>query len=228
MADVEDYSKLKVVDLRKLCKEKGLDHSGNKADLVNRLQERAAEEEIGDLTADIGGDDVTDDVLNDGELSDPNDDDHVKDGDKSTVSNSNPEQGKPNKKPEEKEPTQPKSESASSAATKLEERAKRFGGFVSDEAKKAHRAARFGQATSPDVLKRRAERFGQVNSTKDSAKSANTDTSASSEKLLERAKRFGIQTKETKEEQLRKRSERFDVEAINKKKARAERFKIKS
>merc|ERR1712241_1506370 len=52
MADVADLDKMKVADLKKLCKENGLKSSGNKSELIARLQ--------GGSTSDIENDGFND------------------------------------------------------------------------------------------------------------------------------------------------------------------------
>lgn len=66
MADstVLDVSKMKVVDLRKELKSRGLSHTGDKAELVTRLQTAMAQDDHGDITLD------SDEIDSDGVLED--------------------------------------------------------------------------------------------------------------------------------------------------------------
>merc|ERR1712222_193909 len=111
-------------------------------------------------------------------------------------------------KGKENEPTAEKIETQSSptkddVAEKIKSRAERFGGFQSDDAKKAARAAKFGdmlgkqqgggKITSAgtevdvDLLKKRADRFGTATST--ALKKAEV-----SEAIKRRQERFGVIT----------------------------------
>ncbi|KAI8433486.1 hypothetical protein MSG28_015521 [Choristoneura fumiferana] len=66
MADstVLDVSKMKVVDLRKELKSRGLSHTGDKAELVTRLQAAMAQDDHGDINLD------SDEIDSDGVLED--------------------------------------------------------------------------------------------------------------------------------------------------------------
>lgn len=69
MADstVTDVSKMKVVDLRKELKSRGLSYAGDKAELVARLQAAMAEDDHGDINLD------SDEIDSDGVLEDEED-----------------------------------------------------------------------------------------------------------------------------------------------------------
>lgn len=69
MADstVMDVSKMKVVDLRKELKTRGLSYAGDKAELISRLQAAIAQDEHGDINLD------SDEIDSDGVLEDEDD-----------------------------------------------------------------------------------------------------------------------------------------------------------
>lgn len=73
MADstVMDVSKLKVVDLRKELKTRGLSHTGDKSELVARLQAALSQDEHGEITLD------SDEIDSDGVLEDEDDKNHA-------------------------------------------------------------------------------------------------------------------------------------------------------
>merc|ERR1711963_845252 len=121
-------------------------------------------------------------------------------------------------------------------AEKIKSRAERFGGFQSDDAKKAARAAKFGdmlgkQGTAGkissagtdvdvDLLKKRADRFGTATST--ALKKAEV-----SEAIKRGQERFGVITAdEPKPKKVTLNSGTNSVVMDEKMKARMERFKM--
>merc|ERR1712158_200512 len=139
------------------------------------------------------------------------------------------------------DPTVDKVETKSSptkddVAEKIKSRAERFGGFQSDDAKKAARAAEFGdmlgkqqgggKITSAgtevdvDLLKKRADRFGTATST--ALKKAEV-----SEAIKRRQERFGVITAdEPKPKKVTLNAGINSVVMDKKMKARMERFKM--
>jgi len=142
-------------------------------------------------------------------------------------------------KGKENEPTVEKNESSPTkddVAEKIKSRAERFGGFQSDDAKKAARAAKFGEmlgkqegggkitsaGTEVDVdqLKKRADRFGTATST--ALKKAEV-----SEAIKRRQERFGVITAdEPKPKKVTLNAGINSVVMDEKMKARMERFKM--
>jgi len=173
-----DYSKMKVAELKEALQAKGLPASGNKADLIERLQtsEAIAEDDILDQD-----DSMTEEAIKQAE-------EELKSQSptklkRTQIASPNKTESKPaeNGKGKENEPAAKKTETSASKddmAEKIKSRAERFGGFQSDDAKKAARAAKFGdmlakQGTAGkissagtdvdvDLLKKRADRFGTV------------------------------------------------------------------
>merc|ERR1712032_1495487 len=123
-------------------------------------------------------------------------------------------------KGKENEPTAEKIETQSSptkddVAEKIKSRAERFGGFQSDDAKKAARAAKFGdmlgkqqgggKITSAgtevdvDLIKKRAERFGVITADEPKPKKVTLNAGINSvvmdEKMKARMERFKMEVK---------------------------------
>ncbi|XP_052224422.1 SAP domain-containing ribonucleoprotein-like isoform X3 [Dreissena polymorpha] len=211
MADnMEDFTKMKVADLKKLCKERGLAASGSKAELVERLRAPVATE----------ADSVLEESID------------LKEKPK-------PEKVEVKKKPETKAPVSPPGESETkpvvakissslTPAEKIKQRAERFG-VVNEDMKKQLRAERFGASDASgkgasggnvDVLKKRAERFGQVTA-------STLSKTEEEERIRKRKERFGEITSATNnapkiakisfnasagdKDKLKKRAERFGM-----------------
>jgi len=192
-----DLSKMKVADLKKELKQRGLSAEGKKNELVDRLQEALAADGsfVGAHDEDDEIDEQTEQALLQGQTTAgqkrpsgvPLD---VISPDKKTV-----KLGKPapvvSAKPD-------------SEKTAQEKRAERFGMPVNDSALKDARAARFGIVSS-------ASKTGNKKAPKLDMTTGGTDI----EKMKARAARFGEISSKT----LKK------VETLEKKKERAERFK---
>jgi len=219
--------------------------TGNKADLIQRLQ---TSEEAEDDLLDIKDDSMTDEVIKKAELelnaSTPSKAKRVP-----ITSPAKPEDTKvePLSKGKENEPTKGKvveSESAKSPIdneAKIKSRAERFGGFQSEEARKAARLAKYGDmlgkgpavqtntstkistTSAPvdiDLLKKRAGRFGTNTSTI-------LKTAEVSEAIKRRQERFGIiSPDEPKPKKITLNSGMNSVVMDEKMKARIERFKM--
>jgi len=214
MSDVSvDLSKMKVADLKKELKARGLSADGKK----NELQERLAEALAADGSV-LGGPAEDGDVDEEELLGD----DEEGDVDATTEQELLGQAAKrpaptpidvisPDKKvcklgkPAEEE--KPVSDKPEEEKTAQEKRAERFGLPVSDQSKKSARAERFGIIEKP-------EKAGKPNS-KRAPKLDMTTGSTDIEKLKARSERFGEVSSKT----LKKVSE------LEKKKERADRFK---
>ncbi|KAI0210072.1 hypothetical protein LSAT2_005199 [Lamellibrachia satsuma] len=233
--DLADLQKLKVPDLKKMLKERALPTSGNKAELILRLQQNGH-----DSGADVKSDDldVSDDVLND-DLDDPKEAEVLADPVTSVLADpvtsvittataadndkTHTTSGVTLETMAAATGDAPDKEGGDVKKRLTEEekialRAKKFGVVSSEEAKKAIRAQRFGltitdsQASKTsggsetEKLKQRAEKFGM-----DEASKATPEVT---EKLKKRAERFGTVTSTTltkieSDEKLLKRKMRF-------------------
>lgn len=238
-----DYSSWKVADLKAALKSKGLPVSGNKQDLIERLQASLLDD----------GDDLLDqdDSMTDEAIQKAEEELKV------TKSPAKVVQASPVKAdPVTSEPAvteaAPDKENAGDATNtspvkvvskpsaeeveaKIKARAERFGGFQSDEAKKLARAAKFGTVTAgaasngstkiggapsadADTLKKRAERFGTNTST--SLKKMEVD-----EAIKRRQERFGVVDKnEPKPKKINFNAGTNSVVMDEKMKSRAQRF----
>ncbi|XP_052224418.1 SAP domain-containing ribonucleoprotein-like isoform X1 [Dreissena polymorpha] len=228
MADnMEDFTKMKVADLKKLCKERGLAASGSKAELVERLRAPVATE-AASLDSEL---DFIDEHLLDS--------DSVLEESIDLKEKPKPEKVEVKKKPETKAPVSPPGESETkpvvakissslTPAEKIKQRAERFG-VVNEDMKKQLRAERFGASDASgkgasggnvDVLKKRAERFGQVTA-------STLSKTEEEERIRKRKERFGEITSATNnapkiakisfnasagdKDKLKKRAERFGM-----------------
>lgn len=217
-----DLQKLKVVDLKKILKDKNLPVTGTKLELIMRLEASYGQKDPVNSENNIDSLIDVDILLEDTTVS-------------STIT-SVPIPSLP--------PKIEKISMAKSSTNGIVDRIKRFGP-VSSEAQKTLREQRFNNGTQPnaklnnkanveDVLKLRKERFS-----KDVAASDKIVTSNGDEKLDKRANRFGLTTNSvapsTKiiDSAILKRKERFGVivgptdASEEKKMKRAERFGIK-
>jgi len=214
MSGVE-FNTWKVADLKAELKSKGLPVSGNKQDLIERLQNSLLDE--GDDLLDQDDSMTPEAILKAEEelkvtktTTTPaaapkinREGPAVVTEESSPVKNTEPKpEGKENA-PANTSPTKVSAvTSPAQTEDKLKARAERFGGFQSDEAKKAARAARFGvsdgtvakggdkklaaaPAVDADTLKKRAERFG--GSVSSSLKNLEVQ-----EAIKRRQERFGV------------------------------------
>jgi len=246
-----DYTKMKVAELKDALKAKDLPTSGSKADLIQRLQ--TSEEGEDDLLDQ--DDSMTEEAIKQAEQE-------LTEATKTTPeklkrvpisSPTKPEdtQGDPlTPKGKENEPAKvvkitPEPEKSKSITddddqAKIKSRAERFGGFQSEEARKAARLAKYGEmlskgptpvvaaggnvvASSPEELerlKKRAGRFGTSTSTV-------LKTAEVSEAIKRRQERFGIVSPdEPKPKKITLNSGVNSVVMDEKMKARIERFKM--
>jgi len=204
---MSEYASMKIADLKKELKSKGLPVSGNKQELVERLQSAVDTALLDENDDDLDQEDeaMTEEAIKEAEAALQSQD----------TSFSEPEKEKNNSKSENKENSLTETASPEkatitspkvSAEEKIKARAERFGGFQSDEAKKTARAERFsgmlptkngtagkkiGEAPPADLelLKKRAERFG-------TAVSPLVKQAEVSEAIKRRQERFGIVSKD--------------------------------
>ncbi|XP_070566780.1 SAP domain-containing ribonucleoprotein-like isoform X1 [Ptychodera flava] len=211
MAELVDVKKLKVAELRKLLQEKGLDSKGNKAELVERLQEHISAN--GDVTLSqlAGTTEDEEDVLGPDE-----EEEEEEEGEEEKIEKTNetgetsPEKPtvikisteiKPVTSPVAKVKPSIISTEGLTEAEKIAKRAQRFGAPVSADAKKAARAERFGIANQQSKTS--------------SIKSGSTSVSVGDlDKIRKRAERFGESVSSTA----------VKLEEVERKKRRLERF----
>lgn len=181
--EVVDLSKKTVAELKNECKERGLKVSGNKAELIERLEEYMKEHEGAEITED--------DLLEEPDVS-------IEEETKENTVTETPKEATPVKTPVEEDLTQKKLS-----------RAERFGIESTEvlENKKEKRAARFGlesngksKETSELAEKKRAraERFGTQNGTTKKSKLEGMDVEVDDEKIKARQARFGVQVETDK------------------------------
>ncbi|KAH0493606.1 hypothetical protein TgHK011_000265 [Trichoderma gracile] len=172
-----DYTSLKVPELKKLLAEKKLPQTGNKADLIARLQEDDKKNAASAPEANKPAENKEDEI----NYSD----------DEATASKPEPEQpAQPVEKPAE-EPAAATAAAPEAAAKDESKPAEEAGGDqpAAEEAPKAPApsfAMGLSSTTADEELKKRAER----------AKRFGTELDDEAKKLAERAKRFGIDDKE--------------------------------
>merc|ERR1712004_648944 len=219
MADVADLDKMKVADLKKLCKDNGLKSSGNKGELIARLQ-GGSTGSTSDIENDAFNDSAQedDDVALDEEHVDAEDDALLDDddlgetGDTSLADDSvvvEEKKASPVKtkitSPVKETPLSEEKSSKKISLTKIQfEEAP----AKSEEAKKdplkiltkeeitANRAKRFGSQSAEDAKAARLARFGSATESKESSNGkSNGSTTLSKadekEKILKRKERFG-------------------------------------
>ncbi|PVD30761.1 hypothetical protein C0Q70_10036 [Pomacea canaliculata] len=229
--NVEDISKMKVADLKKELKERGLTLSGTKAELVERLLASMNTDDDGVAT----GDSV------DASIEKPTEDFQVTS--KPVKAVAEPSETPPVTIVDSTEDDKDKKAASvrgMSEAERLKARAEKFGGSLSDAAKKQMRAERFGLDSS-SVKSSSTAGSGTVGSTLGSGENV--------DKMKKRAERFGVVTSEKlskveEDEKRKKRLERFgggtlsaptdaktvkltalaDVNIDERKRKRAERF----
>ncbi|XP_026462844.1 SAP domain-containing ribonucleoprotein-like [Ctenocephalides felis] len=209
-----DLSKLKVADLKKELKSKGLSTNGNKNELIERLKDSLTNNDldIADAKSDVLADSaiLDEDVLNDDELEDKEDVDTTP-----PIENTITLKRTHDMIEEKHEETDIKDntvevETTVEKLTSEEPRKIIKLGSYSDKERLEMRAKKFGTQLPSDMKKElRAQRFG-LNNSKSIAKSED----ATLEVLKKRAERFGssvskkLSEAEAKEK-LEKRKERF-------------------
>jgi len=236
---MSDFASMKIADLKKELKAKSLPTTGNKQELVDRLQQ-AESTALLDDDLDHEDDQISEEAIKAAE------EELKKQTDLNTSDEPSP--AKKLKTSDDKEntieaPTSPvkadgtPEKSATSPVEVLKARAERFG-VQSEVTKKASRAERFGIAAAPeateekkskkigdappvdiDILKKRAERFGAT-------VSHHVKQAEVSDAIKKRQERFGIVSKPEKgpavktnlgtnsvilDEKMLKRKERFNL-----------------
>merc|ERR1712004_290098 len=217
MADVADLDKMKVADLKKLCKDNGLKSSGNKGELIARLQ--------GGSTGSTS--DIENDAFNDSAQAEDDalldDDDLGETGDTSLADDSvvvEEKKASPVKtkitSPVKETPLSEEKSSRKISLTKIQfEEAP----AKSEEAKKdplkiltkeeiiANRAKRFGSQSAEDAKAARLARFGSATESKESS-NGKSNGSTTLSKAGAKAATAAAKTPEDLE-RLKKRAERF-------------------
>jgi len=230
MADVADLDKMKVADLKKLCKDNGLKSSGNKGELIARLQ-GGSTGSTSDIENDAFNDSAQedDDVALDEEHVDAEDDALLDDddlgetGDTSLADDSvvvEEKKASPVKtkitSPVKETPLSEEKSSKKISLTKIQfEEAP----AKSEEAKKdplkiltkeeiiANRAKRFGSQSAEDAKAARLARFGSATESKESS-NGKSNGSTTLSKAGVKAATAAAKTPEDLE-RLKKRAERF-------------------
>ncbi|XP_078572881.1 SAP domain-containing ribonucleoprotein-like isoform X6 [Branchiostoma floridae x Branchiostoma japonicum] len=230
---MEALKKLKVADLKNELRSRGLTVTGNKQELLDRLQQHL--ETSGDpnaphlpeadlLSKDTSfvsgeGDDADDSLL-----AGEEEEDEEEEEEEQTTTQDNQENtettntAKPTvvtsvSSDDTKVPVKP----PMSEAERLELRAKKFGGHSSEDAKKAARAARFGTPVSAPTKTGTAAPVKGTTALSplgDNSAVSTEETGPEMEKLKKRAERFGMNvstvTQQAEEkEKLLKRKQRF-------------------
>lgn len=230
---MSDFAAMKIADLKKELKAKGLPTSGNKQELVERLQAAVGTDLLDDDLDQEEEEQLSDEAIKKAEAE------LQAQGDTSFSEADDKTPGRTAAATEDKENSASKVKITSpvvavdQAEEKIKARAERFGGFQSDEAKKVARAARFGGATNGsstttavsapaaadvEMLKKRAERFG-------AAVSPLIQKAELSEAIKRRQERFGVVSKD--EPKAKKVILNAGVNSVildEKMKARKERF----
>lgn len=239
---MSDYASMKIAELKKELKAKGLPVSGKKEELVERLEAAVNTDLLDENDDDLDQEDeqMTEEAIKDAEKElqeDPDTSLTDQQTDKQTTNITDTENKENTATAEKVKVTSP---ATADPAEQIKARAERFGGFQSDEAKKAARAARFadmfpakeaangepakkiGAAPPADLelLKKRADRFG-------TAVSPVVKEAEVNEAIKRRQERFGLVSKdEPKPKKAILNGGQNSVVLDEKMKARAERFKI--
>lgn len=210
---VIDLSKMKVPELKKELQLRGLKVTGNKQDLIDRLQNYLEEHEGAEVADDEFLKDDGDSILSDDKKLEETEPEPVKTDPveiKKDIKESQPEQtvtDEPKEINNKEEPSVVPIETKEvSDADKKAARAKKFGLAVTDlplQDRKQARSERFSTGGSEDdKLKRRAERFG----------ASNASSSVNDEKKKARLEKFGaVDATAPMDEKKKKRAERFGI-----------------
>ncbi|CAH0731913.1 unnamed protein product, partial [Brenthis ino] len=212
MADstVSDVSKMKVVDLRKELKSRGLSYAGDKAELIARLQSAMSEDDHGDINLDSDEID-SDGVLEDEEDKSQNDilDDSAVDtlNEELALVENSPEKHIPESKPlrtlKRKITTEtPKTENKETIAKKI---VLNRSVSVSSITTKSSGDKKVIEAPDTDI----PEKISSNNKIKISAE---IDPKT---RLEMRAKRFGLPVKMTEEQRKEARKQRFNQNTVS-------------
>ncbi|XP_026497307.1 SAP domain-containing ribonucleoprotein [Vanessa tameamea] len=213
MADstMNDISKMKVVDLRKELKSRGLSYAGDKAELVARLQGAITQDDHGDINLD------SDEIDSDGVLEDEDDKSHNDILEDSAVDTLNEElvleETSPEKQPPETKPSRILKRKITSETPKPVEN-KEAG------AKKIvlNRTISLTTNTAKPVDEKKDIEPPDNNSTDKTFTSSKIKISAETDtktRMEMRAKRFGLPIKMTDEQRKEARKQRFNQNTIS-------------
>lgn len=212
MADstVMDVSKMKVVDLRKELKTRGLSHSGDKAELIARLQAAISQDEHGDINLD------SDEIDSDGVLEDEDDKSQTDILDDTAVDTLNEELALSEQPPAAKPVTEAKPQrtlkrkiTASTSETSKENSTDSKSTENKDTAKKIvlNRATSINSTSSEKAEENEKSVPAEANTSSNKIKiTADIDAKT---RLELRAKRFGLPIKMSEDERKEARKQRF-------------------
>lgn len=214
MADstVMDVSKMKVVDLRKELKTRGLSYAGDKAELVTRLQAAISQDEHGDINLD------SDEIDSDGVLEDEDDKSQTDILDDSAVDTLNEELALSDQTPTAK--TAPETKSHRILKRKITASSSEVSKDNSDDTKLTenkdyaakkivlNRAVSVGSATSEKAEENDKPVQAEVSTSSNNRIRITADIDSKT-KLELRAKRFGLPVKMSDDERKEARKQRF-------------------
>ncbi|KAJ0172246.1 hypothetical protein K1T71_012219 [Dendrolimus kikuchii] len=213
MADstMSDISKMKVVDLRKELKARGLSYAGDKAELVSRLQAAMAQDEHGDINLD------SDEIDSDGVLEDEDDKSQNDILSDSAVDTLNEELALADHPPTKSNDTKP----ARTLKRKFTSETKNKEDDKDGEKEATSKKIVLNRSTSIMSVPAKNEdnkletKSDEVNESRENNKTKITADIDVKTKLELRAKRFGLPVKMTEAERKEARKQRFGQSATS-------------